>query len=308
MIINHNISALNAHRNLQINTHDGDRTMEALSSGMRINRGADDAAGLAVSEKMRSQIRGLSMASRNAQDGISLIQTAEGFLDETTSALQRIRELAVQAANGVYEPKDREMIQTEVSQLVNEIQRISEQAEFNKKTLFLGEYASEERLNDGELGPVTRPPAPEQLGESGEGPGIRIHVGANMDQYVRVFIGDMSTQGLGLRDASGGPEADKVNVATVADANRSLAVLDQALHHVTKQRTDLGAMQNRLETAQRGIDVAVENLSSAESRIRDTDMASQMVDFVRDNILTQSAISMVAQANLRPQSILRVLG
>lgn len=306
MIINHNIPAFNAHRNMGINVHDANRTMEKLSSGLRINRGADDAAGLAVSEKMRSQIRGLSMASRNTQDGVSLIQAAEGFLEETTSALQRIRELAVQAANGVYEDSDRQMIQTEVGQLVNEVQRIAEQAEFNTKTLFLGRYSSEEQLNDGTSAPATDAPDATTTGESGEGTGIRIHVGANMDQFVRVHIGDMSANGLGLTGED--PSGVAVNVSTVADANRTLAVVDGALSKVTNQRTDLGAMQNRLETAQRGIDVAVENLQSAESRIRDADMADFMIDFVKDNILTQSAISMVAQANLRPQAILRVLG
>lgn len=306
MIINHNISALNAHRNLGISTDMADRTMEALSSGMRINRGADDAAGLAVSEKMRAQVRGLSMASRNAQDGISLIQTAEGHLQGTTAALQRIRELSVQAANGVYEDSDRQMIQTEVTQLVNEVQRIAEQAEFNTKILFLGRYASEEDINDQSRAAPAQTPDPSALGESGSGTGIRIHVGANMDQYVTVHVGDMSATGLGLTGED--PDGVAVDVTDVAGANRTLAVVDNALSIVTKQRTDLGAMQNRLETAMRGVDVAVENLQSAESRIRDTDMADYMIDFVRDNILTQSSISMLAQANLRPQAILRILG
>jgi flagellin len=305
MIINNNISAINAHRNLGINTDAGDNTMERLSSGMRINRGADDAAGLAVSEKMRSQIRGLTMASRNAQDGISLIQTAEGHLEQTTSALQRIRELAVQAANGVYEDSDRQQINVEVGQLVSEIQRVAEQAEFNTKVLFLGRYASEEDIND-QSRTTTTPPDAASLGESGDGPGIRIHVGANMDQFLRVHIGDMSANALGLTGE--GPDGNKADVSTVSTANRTIAVVDEALYTVTKQRTDLGAVQNRLENAQRGIDVATENLTSAESRVRDTDMAQSMIEFVRDNILTQSAISMLAQANLRPQSILRVLG
>jgi flagellin len=277
---------------------------------LRIATAADDAAGLGISERMRSQIRSFGAASRNAQDGISLIQAAEGFLDETTSALQRIRELSVQAANGVYEDSDRQMIQTEVGQLVAEVQRIAEQAEFNKKTLFLGRYSSEEELNDQSSPAPSQAPDPAQVGESGEGTGIRIHVGANMDQFVRVHIGDMSATGLGLKSGDGGPEADSsnVNVTTVGDANRTIAVVDEALSKVTKQRTDLGAMQNRMETAMRGIDIAVENLQAAESRIRDTDMASQMVEFVKDNILTQSSVSMLAQANMRPQAILRVLG
>lgn len=304
MIINHNVSAMNAHRNLGINNFESDRVMEHLSSGMRINRGADDAAGLAVSEKMRSQIRGLTVASRNAQDGISFIQTAEGFLQETTSALQRIRELSVQAANGVYTDKDREQIQTEVTQLVSEVQRVADQSEFNKKILFQGDWAGPEQQMDASAGaPAATAAAAAEAGE--DGPGVRIHVGANMDQYVRVYVGNMTTDGIGLTNRADGY---KVSVTSVEDANRSITVVDEALHTVNKQRTDLGAMQNRLETAMRGIDVATENLQSAESRIRDSDMAKEMIDFVKDNILSQSAVSMLAQANLRPQMILRVLG
>lgn len=306
MIINHNVAAMNAHRNLSVNTFNGDRNMERLSSGMRVNRGADDAAGLAVSEKMRSQIRGLNMAHRNAMDGISLIQTAEGFLQETTSALQRIRELSVQSANGVYTEGDRQQIQTEVTQLLNEIQRVAEQSEFNTHTLFLGRWQSEGDMNDESRGEAPQAPDSATVGTSGEGTGIRLHIGPNMDQFIRVHIGDMSLTGLSLT----GEDADGagIDVTTIDSANRSIAVADKALFIVNKQRTDLGAVQNRLETAVRGIEVASENLQSAESRIRDTDMASQMIEFVRDNILTQSATSMLAQANLRPQAILRVLG
>jgi flagellin len=306
VIINHNVSAMNAHRNLGINNFESDRTMEKLSSGMRVNRGADDAAGLAVSEKMRSQIRGLTVASRNAQDGISFIQTAEGFLQETTSALQRIRELAVQAANGIYTDKDREQIQTEVTQLVQEVQRVADQSEFNKKILFQGDWAGPEQQMDGTTGaPAATATAAAEAQSGQDGPGVRIHVGANMDQYVRVFVANMTTDGIGLTNRADGY---KVGVTSVEDANRSIVVVDEALHTVNRQRTDLGAMQNRLETAMRGIDVATENLQSAESRIRDTDMAKEMIDFVKDNILTQSAVSMLAQANLRPQMILRILG
>jgi flagellin len=297
---------MNAHRNLGINNFEADRTMEKLSSGLRVNRGADDAAGLAVSEKMRSQIRGLTVASRNAQDGISFIQTAEGFLQETTSALQRIRELSVQAANGIYTDKDREQIQTEVTQLVQEVQRVADQSEFNKKTLFLGDWAGPEQQLDGTSGAPAATAAAAAQAEAGQdGPGVRIHVGANMDQYVRVFVGNMTTDGIGLTNRADGA---KVGVTSVEDANRTITVVDEALHTVNRQRTDLGAMQNRLETAMRGIDVATENLQSAESRIRDTDMAKEMIDFVKDNILTQSSVSMLAQANLRPQMILRILG
>jgi flagellin len=305
VIINHNVTAMNAHRNLSIQTYSGDRTMERLSSGLRINRGADDAAGLAVSEKMRSQIRGLNMAARNAQDGISLIQTAEGFLQETTSALQRVRELAVQAANGVYTEEDRMQIQTEVGQLVEEIERVAQQSEFNTMHLFLGRWASEGELNDQSQPPAPQAPDASVTNTSGEGTGIRVHIGPNMDQFVSMHIGDMTTAALGL---TGEGDGAAVDVTTVVGANRTLGVVDEALFKVNKQRTDLGAMQNRMETAMRGIEVASENLQSAESRIRDADMARWMIEFVKDNILTQSAVSMVAQANLRPQMILRVLG
>lgn len=306
MIINHNIAAMNSHRNLSINTWEGDRSMERLASGMRVNRGADDAAGLAVSEKMRSQIRGLDMARRNALDGISLIQASEGFLQETTSALQRIRELSVQAANGVYTEEDRSQIQTEVTQLLNEIQRVAEQSQFNTHDLFLGRWQSESDMNNASASPAPQAPDAATVGTSGEGTGIRLHIGPNMDQFIRVHIGDMTLKGLSLT----GDDADGagVDVTTITNANRSIAVVDKALFTVNKQRTDLGAVQNRLETAMRGIEVATENMQSAESRIRDTDMAKQMIDFVRDNILTQSATSMLAQANMRPQAILRVLG
>jgi flagellin len=306
MIINHNIPAMGAHRNLTVNGWQGDKDMEKLSSGMRINRGADDAAGLAVSEKMRAQIRGYSMARRNTQDGISLIQTAEGFLQETTSALQRIRELSVQSANGVYTAEDRKQIQTEVSQLLNEIDRVAEQSEFNQLKLFNGEFASPTRLNDGSQPTVANPPDPATLGESSAGTGVVIHVGPNQYQSVSVHIDPMSGRDLGLTGEA--PDGFKVDVTTLDNANKSIIAVDKALATVNKQRTDLGAVQNRLETALRGIEVATENLQSAESRVRDTDMAEQMIAFVKDSILTQAATSMLAQANLRPQLILRVLG
>jgi flagellin len=306
VIINHNVPAMNSHRNIQINTAHADRVMEHLSSGMRVNRGADDAAGLAVSEKMRAQIRGLSMASRNAQDGISLIQASEGFLQETTAALQRIRELAVQSANGVYTDQDRSQIQTEVGQLVSEVDRIAQDAEFNTMTLFQGRWASEESLNDQSQPPAPQAPNAATVAESGAGTGIRLHIGANMDQFVRVHIGSMTAESLKL--TGGGQNGAVADVTTSENANRTLGVVDEALFIVNKQRTDLGAMQNRLETAMRGIDVAVENMQAAESRIRDSDMAKEMIDFVKDNILSQSAVSMLAQANLRPTMILRVLG
>jgi flagellin len=275
---------------------------------------------------MRAQVRGLSMARRNTQDGISLIQTADGWLSQTSSALQRMRELAVQASNGVYMPEDRKQIQTEVVNLLKEIERVAQQAEFNKITLFTGKWMSEsDALN--QAAPAG-PDAPDAttLGESGVGEGIRLHVGANMDQIVRVTIGNMTAEGLGLVGGDAGAlsvneslSPDAVKDTTwdwgnpergqgIINAERSIAVLDEGIFRVNKQRTDMGAMQNRLENAMRGIEVGIENLQAAESRIRDTDMAQQMIDFVKDNILSQAATSMLAQANLRPQQILRVLG
>jgi flagellin len=313
MIINHNIGAMGASRNLFINNFHGDRDLEKLSSGLKINRGADDAAGLSVSEKMRAQVRGLNMARRNAQDGVSLIQTAEGFLQEVTSALQRVRELSVQAANGVYEPEDRKYIQTEVKQLLEEVQRISDQAEFNKKKLFNDpNLQSKETTLDASKGAASTDPAataPAAAPES-EKPGIVVHIGPNMDHREWVTIDMMTLDALGIAMKKEGVSDTKnlVDVTTTENANRSIAVIDKALERVNKQRTDLGAFQNRLETAMRGIEIASENISAAESRIRDTDMGAQMIDFVKNSILSQAATSMLAQANLRPQMILRVLG
>jgi len=312
MIINHNIGAMDAHRNLFINNFHGDKDLERLSSGLRVNRGADDAAGLSVSEKMRAQTRGLNVARRNAQDGVSLIQTAEGYLHEVTAALQRVRELSVQAANGVYDPKDRKYIQTEVSQLLEEVQRISDQAEFNEKKLFNDpSLQSKETSNDASRATAsTDPSAVPTKAPEGENPGIVLHIGPNMDHRIWATIDMMTLDGLGIATKKEAASDSKklVDVTTTEDANRSIAVIDKALERVNKQRTDLGAIQNRLETAMRGIEIASENLTAAESRIRDTDMGQQMIEFVKNSILSQAATSMLAQANLRPQMILRVLG
>jgi flagellin len=309
MIINHNLSAVNAHRNLMINSFNNDKNLEALSSGERINRARDDAAGLAVSEKMRSQIRGLHQAGRNAQDAISFVQTAEGHLQETTAALQRIRELSIQAANGIYTPSDRMQIQVEVSQLVSEIERISQQADFNTWRPLNGTFSKEGNLAAVDTTGAGDPNAIAAAG-SQTMDGLVVHIGANMDQNTRIHIGDMSARALKLAEAAQEPTPPKmsISVSTEKDANLTISVIDDALTTVNKQRADLGAYQNRLEMAVKGIDVAAENLQAAESRIRDTDMANQMVDFVRNSILTQSATSMLAQANIRPQLVLRVLG
>lgn len=314
MVINHNISALNAHRMLTENAGESSKTIEKLSSGIRINRGADDAAGLAVSEKMRAQVRGLNMAYRNAQDGVSLLQTAEGYLQETTSAIQRMRELSVQAANGIYTTEDRNYIQSEVNQLTNEIERIANQSHFNNKFLFIGTLSSENAaagLDAGAGQPTTNLP----LDNPTTG-GMPLHIGPNMDQRIIVTINNMTAGALGLAESTQPSKESpamsevkpKLDLTNPEGANRAIADLDGALKTVNAERTKLGAYQNRLEMAMRGINVASENLQASESRVRDTDMASSMIDFVKLNIMSQASTSMLAQANLRPQLILRVLG
>ncbi|MDR0540224.1 MAG: flagellin [Spirochaetaceae bacterium] len=286
MVINHNMSAMFADRSLGVTQLSATKSMEKLSSGERINRAGDDASGLAVSEKMRSQIRGLNRASANAADGISFIQTAEGYLQETQDILHRLRELSVQSANGIYTDEDRMQIQVEVSQLVDEIDRIASHAQFNGLNMLTGRFASPS--NEG------TPTA-----------SMWFHIGANMDQRKQVFIGTMTAAGLGLR-AVGASES--VGINTPEDANRAIGTVDLSLQLVNKQRADLGAYQNRLEYTVQGIDSAAENLQAAESRIRDTDMAKQMVDYVRDQILSQSGVAMLAQANTRNQAVLQLLG
>ncbi len=281
MIINHNMSSLYADRVLNISNDNIMKNMEKLSSGERINRAGDDASGLAVSEKMRSQIRGLNQASKNIQNGVSFIQTTEGYLNETTDILQRVRELAVQSANGIYSDEDRMQIQVEVSQLVAEVDRIASVAQFNGMNMLTGRF-------------------------SAEGDGImQLQVGANVDQNTRVFIGTMTATALGLKGAQGGDE--QITISTPDEANATLATIDQALLNVTKQRADLGAYQNRFEIAAKGINIAAENTQAAESRIRDTDMASQMVDFTKNQILTQAGTAMLAQANSQSQTVLALL-
>jgi flagellin len=281
MIINNNMSSLYANRVLGISNDSIMKSMEKLSSGERINRAGDDASGLAVSEKMRSQIRGLNQASRNIQNGISFIQTTEGYLQETTDILQRIRELAVQSANGIYSDEDRMQIQVEVSQLVAEVDRITSQAQFNGMNMLTGRFALE---GDGMM---------------------QFQIGANVDQNTRVFIGTMTAQSLGLKGVQGSDE--QISIGSPDQANLVLATVDTALTTVNKQRADLGAYQNRFEIAAKGINVAAENTQASESRIRDTDMASQMVEFTKDQILTQAGTAMLAQANAQSQNVLALL-
>jgi flagellin len=260
------------------------KDMEKLSSGLRINRAGDDASGLAVSEKLRSQIRGLNQASTNAQNGISFIQTSDGYLQESEDILQRIRELAVQAANGIYSEEDRMYIQIEVSALVDEVDRIASHAQFNGMNMLTGRFA---RMTGGNS--VTG--------------SMWFHIGANMDQRKQVFIGTMTSKGLGIRNM----DDTFITLENMDEANKTIGTIDAALKIVNKQRADLGAYQNRLEHVVRGLDIGAENLQASESRIRDTNMANQMVEYVKNQILTQSGTAMLAQANQRSTSVLQLL-
>jgi len=281
MIINHNLSAINANRTLGARDTTITRNIEKLSSGMRINRAGDDASGLAVSEKMRAQIRGLNQAERNIQDGVSFIQTTEGYLSETQDILHRIRELSVQAANGVYSEEDRAQIQVEVDQMVDEIDRIASHAEFNGMKVLTGGFAE----------------------NSISGKVFQLQVGANMDQSEKIFIGTMTASALKVKDQNGA----SVSLMSVEQANQTIGRIDDALQQVSKQRADLGAYQNRMEMASKGVAVASENTQAAESRIRDVDMAKEMVEFTKNQILTQANVAMLAQANVKSQGVLQLL-
>jgi len=392
MIINHNISALNANRMFAGNVKSMENQMTKLASGERINKGADDAAGLAVSEKMRAQVRGLNQASRNLQDGISLIQTAEGFLKESSDVLQRIRELTVQAANGTYTNEDRAQITVEIDEMIKELNRVHEDAKFNTMRLLDGKTTgfnsfgvqNAEATNLTALKPENIALArnanfnttlPNQTTASGMN-GVVIQSGANTDERMFIKLDTFNSYSLGLTATPGQtyaqiaqglngdgsartsvnenlawrersfytptalnlesamylessitpsairkaenkdvtidllpPQVDnRVNVSSSERATETIAVLDIALNKVNKQRADLGGFQNRLEMAQKGVDNAAENLQAAESRIRDTDMAKEFINFTRDQIMSNSAASMTAQANMRSQLIMRILG
>jgi len=282
MIINHNMSAINANKALKFKQWDTNKSMESLSSGLRINKAGDDASGLAVSEKMRTQIQGLRQAERNTEDGMSFVQTTEGYLNQTTEILQRIRVLAVQSSNGIYSDQDRQLIQVEVSALVDEVDRIASQAEFNKFKLLQGDFS-----------------------KTGAKSSMWFHMGANMNQRERVYIGTMTANGLGLKEKNGAFIAD---LASADSANRTIGVVDDALHKISKQRADLGAYFNRLDYATRGLMTAYENIQASESRIRDADMAETMVDLTKDQVLVQSGTAMLAQANMKTRTILQLLG
>ncbi len=289
MIINHNMSAVFAQRQNSWNNNEVQGNIEKLSSGMRINRAGDDASGLAVSEKMRSQIQGLQQAQRNTEDGISFIQTTEGYLQETQDILHRMREMAVQSANGIYTDEDRMQIQVEMSQLVDEVNRIASHAQFNGMNMLTGRFAAED-------------------GENTITASMWLHIGANMDQRERVHVGTMTAQGLGIQGSgSMAHTATFISISSPDKANMAISTIDSALTKVSKQRADLGAYQNRLDYASKGIGIGAENLQAAESRIRDTNMAQEMVDYTKNQILIQSSNAMLAQANQQTQSVLQLL-
>lgn len=280
MVINHNMSAINAHRSLKFNHWDVDKSMKSLASGMRINSAGDDASGLAVSEKLRTQIRGLRQAERNAEDGMSFIQTAEGFLDQSAQIIQRIRVLAVQSSNGIYSPEDRQMIQVEVSALVDEVDRIASQAEFNKFKLFDGQFARGSRESS-----------------------MWFHMGPNQHQRERFYIGTMTARALKLTT----DDSRLLSLSTPEKADNVIGLADAALDKIMKQRADMGAYYNRLEYTSKGLMGAYENMQASESRIRDADMAEEMVAFTTKQILVQSGTAMLAQSNLKPTSVLKLL-
>jgi len=271
MFINTNVGALNANRNLNFNNTQMGKTMEKLSSGFRINRAADDAAGLAISEKMRFQINGLTQAQRNAQDGISLIQTAEGALTEVHSMLQRLNTLANQAANGTYDDTDRAKIQLEVNELVGEISNIASTVNFNGIDLLKSAAT------------------------------VSFQIGSDANTTISIDLKAMTTTALGINTLS-------VSGATASAANTAIAAIKSAISTVSTQRATFGAVQNRLEHTVNNLGVMVENLSASESRIRDADMATEMTAFTKNQILVQAGTAMLAQANSAPQSVLKLLG
>ena len=382
MIINHNMNALNAHRNMNVNNTNAGKSMEKLSSGLRINRAGDDAAGLAISEKMRGQIRGLEQSSRNASDGISMIQTAEGALNETTNILQRMRELAVQASNDTNTESDREEIQKEIDALTEEVDRIANNTEFNTQKLLNGNKSGEAGkveisaevqevkgtfevtlpnavqdndviTIDGKAITLTQAGAQTEISNAlggkytvtlngtslkleqvngedkkdmsinfkgtdlqvtakagvtqadavfNEGT-VKLQVGANAKQSMTIEIGDMRAKALGVANDQG----EALSVKTSEDANKAIEAFDAALNTVSSQRANLGAVQNRLEYTISNLDNTAENLTSAESTLRDVDMASEMMEYSKNNILNQAAQAMISQANQQPQNVLQLL-
>jgi len=278
MIINHNLMAMNTHRQMGVNQNGSAKSIEKLSSGLRINRAGDDAAGLAISEKMRGQIRGLNQASRNAQDGISMVQTGEGALNETQAILQRMRELAVQASNDTLVSTDRDSIGDEVIQLESEINRIATQTEFNTKTLLDGSQSH-----------------------------VKLQVGANENQMISFAFTTMTVSGLALSGGQGTVGTRIKGAASAGSITSLIDTINAAITEVSTERSNLGAVQNRLEHTIKNLDTSSENLQASESRIRDVDMAKEMMEFQKNNILQQAAQSMLAQANQAPQGVLQLL-
>ncbi len=293
MRINNNIPALNTHRMLGITNSSLEKTLEKLSSGKRINRASDDAAGLAISQKMEAQIRGLKQASRNALDGISLIQTAEGALNEVQAMLQRMRELAVQGANGIYDEEDLEAIANEIKELTEQIDKISKDTEFNGIPLLKG-----------------------KIGEGDNDTKLRLQIGSNSEQYIEIDISQINitvtdnNDGLGIIGGiieKNGDEFKIKDELTQSDFEEAISIYDAAVQAVSSKRSFLGAIQNRLEHTIRNVDNTTENLTSAKSRIEDADMAIEMSEFVKLNILQQAGTAMLSQANQLPQSVLQLL-
>jgi flagellin len=278
------MSAAYANRLLKVRDTAVGKNIEKLSSGMKINRGGDDASGLAVSEKLRAQVKGLNQASKNISNAISFIQTTEGYLQETQDILHRVRELSVQSANGVYTDEDRMQIQVEVSQLVDEVNRIASHAQFNGMDMLQGKFA-------------------QGSGENVVTGSMWFQIGANVDQREQVFIKTMTAAALKLEQDQNSP----ISIETPDTANQAIAVVDAALQTVSKQRADLGAYQNRFEMAAKGVDIAAENMQAAESQLRDTNMAEEMVDYVKNQILTQAGTAMLAQANTKTQAVLGLI-
>jgi flagellin len=279
MQVRHNTSAIFAQRQIKLSETRLTKSIEKLSSGERINRAGDDATNLAVSEKMRTQVRGLKQAERNAMLGLSFIQVAEGGMGQVNDILQRVRELSVQAANGIYSDQDRTQIDIEVSQLIEEVDRISTSAEFNRMKLLDG-----------------------SLSKTGRG-SIFFHVGPNQNQRIRAFISTMSSRAFNLIESDGG----KKGVSTVSKANSMLGTVDTALDNLNRQRANLGAYYNRIETTVQSLRTGYENMVIAESRIRDTDMAEELVEYTKEQVLLQSGTAMLAQANQNSKVVLQLL-
>lgn len=295
MRITNNVQALKAYRNLSINQTNVKTTMDKLSSGQKINRGADDAAGLAISEKMRNRLKALDKAEQNVLDGVSMIQTAEGGLSETHNLLQRMRELAVQAGNGTLATEDRTAIQEEINQLTNEVSRIAKTTQFNGKELLSGKF------NDADSA-------------------LFIQTNAGANEGISITINDMQALAIGVSSttqadssirpldfsSSNAPEY-ALSVMTATDANDAISHYTKAIDTISQQRSQLGAIQNRFEATSSVLSVSVENLTASESRIRDTDMAREMMEYAKYNILNQSGMAMIAQANALPQGVLQLL-